>query len=187
MKIVALDVDGSHFVIADLNAFLIEVTIEIAGDREAVFGRGGADQLDDDLVADQRLAAPVLRDVGKETVLDPVPLAGARRQMSDRDGKTALVGEPLQLELPQTDAGAIAAATVGGDGEARGVGVARLAEPLPPAADAFDRERAGVGIDPDIDPALIGGHVVDAIGRHLAQALDLEVMDPYRFRIALSA
>jgi hypothetical protein len=69
MEIVALDVDASHFVIADLNAFLIEVAIEIAGDRKAVFSRGGADQLDDDLVADQRLAAPALRDIGKETVL----------------------------------------------------------------------------------------------------------------------
>ena len=187
MKIVALDVDGSHFVIADLNAFLIEIAIEIASNRETVFGRGGADQLDDDLVADQWLAAPVLRDVGKETVLDPIPLAGAGRQMSDRDGKTALIGEPLQLELPQSDAGSIAASTVGGDGEACGVGVACLAEPLPPTADAFDRERAGIGIDPDIDPAFVGGHVVDAIRRHLAQALDLEVMDPYRFRIALLA
>ncbi len=146
MKIVAPDVDASHFFIADLNAFSIEIAIEIARDREAVFGRGGADQFDDDLAADQWLAAPVLRDVGKETVLDPVPLAGAGRQMSDRDGKTALVGEPLKLELPQTDTGAIAAATVGGDGEACGVGVACLAEPLPPAADAFDRERAAANV-----------------------------------------
>ncbi len=69
MKIVAPDVDGGHFVIGDLNAFLIEIMIKIAGDREAVFSRGRADQLDDDLVADQWLAAPVLRDVGKETVL----------------------------------------------------------------------------------------------------------------------
>ena len=79
MEIVALDVDGCHFIIADLNAFLIEVVIEVASDRETVFGRGGADQLDNDLVADQWFAAPVLRDVSKETVLDPVPLAGARR------------------------------------------------------------------------------------------------------------
>jgi len=69
MKVVALDVDGRHFVIADLNAFLIEVAIEVASDRQAFFGRGSADQLDDDLMADQRLAAPVLRDVGKEAVL----------------------------------------------------------------------------------------------------------------------
>ena len=68
MKVVAPDVDGGHFVIADLNAFLVEVAIEVTRDREEVFGRGGADQLDDDLVADQRLAPPVLRDVGKETV-----------------------------------------------------------------------------------------------------------------------
>ena len=137
MKVVALDVDGRHFVIADLNAFLIEIAIEIAGDRETAFGRSGADQLDDDLVADQRLAAPVLRDIGKKTVLDPVSFAGARRQMSDRDGKACLVGEPLQLKLPQTDTGTIAAATVGGDGEACGVGVARLAEPLPPGGGCF--------------------------------------------------
>ena len=69
MKVVAFDVDGRHFIIADLNAFLIEIAIEVAGDRETVFGRGGTDQLDDDLVADQRLAAPVLRDVGEETML----------------------------------------------------------------------------------------------------------------------
>ena len=146
MKVVALDVDGCHFVIADLNAFLIEVAIEITRDREAVFGRGGADQLDDDLVADQRLAPPVLRDVGKETVLNLVPLAGARGQMGDGDGKAGLVGEPLQLKLPQTDAGAVAAPTIGGDGQAFGVGVARLAEPLPPTANAFDRERAAVSV-----------------------------------------
>ena len=78
MKVVALDVDGRHFIIADLNAFLIEVAIEVASDRETVFGRGGADQLDNDLMANQRFAAPVLRDVSKEAVLDPVPLAGAR-------------------------------------------------------------------------------------------------------------
>ena len=69
MKVVALDVDGRHFIIADLNAFLIEVAIEVASDRETVFGRGGADQLDNDLVADQWFAAPVLRDVSKETML----------------------------------------------------------------------------------------------------------------------
>ena len=78
MKVVALDVDGRPFIIADLNAFLIEVAIEVASDRETVFGLGGADQLDNDLVADQWFATPVLRDVSKETVLDPVPLAGAR-------------------------------------------------------------------------------------------------------------
>ena len=88
--------------------------------------------------------------------------------MGDGDGKAGLVGEPLQLELPQTDPGAIAAPTVGGDGEACGVGVACLAEPLPPTADAFDRERASIGIDPDIDPALIGRHVVDTIRRYFA-------------------
>ena len=49
---------------------------------EAFAGRRRSDQLDDDLVADQRLAAPVLGDEGEQTVLDPVPFAGAGRQMA---------------------------------------------------------------------------------------------------------
>ena len=79
MEGIALDVDGGHFGIADLDAFRVNVLVDVAGDGEAGVGRGGADQLDDDLVADERFAAPVLRDVGKEAVLDAVPLAGSRR------------------------------------------------------------------------------------------------------------
>ena len=50
-------------------------------------GGGGGDQLDDGLVADQRLAAPVLGDEREQPMLDLVPLAGAGRQMTDRDGR----------------------------------------------------------------------------------------------------
>jgi hypothetical protein len=38
---------------------------------------GGGDQTNDGLRADERLAAPVLGDERKETVLDAIPLAGA--------------------------------------------------------------------------------------------------------------
>ncbi len=79
MEGIALDVEGGHFDIADLDALWVTVLVDVAGDGEAGVGRGGADQLDDDLVADQRFAAPVLRDVGKEAVLDAVPFAGSRR------------------------------------------------------------------------------------------------------------
>jgi hypothetical protein len=67
------------------------------------------------------------------------------------------------------------------------VGIARFAEALPPAANALDGEGGGIGIDPDIDPALVGGDVVDAVGRDLAEALDLEIMHPHRLRIAGTA
>ena len=40
-----------------------------------------------------------------------------------------------------------------------GLGIADLAELLPPAADALDGEGASVGVDADTDPAMIGGDV----------------------------
>src|SRR4029453_9226365 len=58
----------------DLDALGIAVRVDLAADGQARLGRRGADQLDDDLGADQRLAAPVLRDVGEEAVLDPFHL-----------------------------------------------------------------------------------------------------------------
>ena len=56
---------------------------------------------------------------------------------------------------------------------------------LPPAADALDGEGRCIGIDADIDPAMVGGDVVDAIGRDLAKFRDLEIMHPNRFRLTL--
>ena len=39
----------------------------------------------------------------------------------------------------------------------------------------------------DTDPTLVGGDVVDPIGRDLPQSLDFEVVDPDRLRLALAA
>ena len=99
-------------------------------------------------MADERLAAPVLGDVGEQSVLDAVPLAGAGRQMDDRHGEARLVGEALQLAFPQMNAGAVAAAAIGRDQETG------LAEPLPPATDALDGECRRIGVDSDTDPTL---------------------------------
>ena len=49
----------------------------------------------------------LLGDVGEQSVLDAVPLAGAGRQMDDRHGEARLVGEALQLAFPQMNAGAV--------------------------------------------------------------------------------
>lgn len=168
---VVFDVQRFHLGIGDLDTLGVAADVNVASDCEAGIGRGGGDQLNDDLVADQRLAAPILGNVGEEAVLDPVPFAGAGRQMGDGDGHPGLVGKALQFALPQADAGTVAAATVGGDDEAPGLGIARASEPLPPAANALDREGRGVGIDADIDPALVGGDVIDAVGGNLAQVL----------------
>jgi hypothetical protein len=47
--------------------------------------------------------------------------------------------------------------------------IANPAELLPPAADALDGESASIGVDADVDPAMIGGDILNAIGRNLAQ------------------
>ena len=84
--------------------------VEFAADLQAGFGGGGGDELDDDLVADQRLAAPVLGDEQEEPMLDLVPLAGSGRQMADGDLQIEFVGPGLKLGLPQPHARAVAAA-----------------------------------------------------------------------------
>src|SRR5271165_6462896 len=160
---VALDVDSGQFGFGDFDTAWIARAIEVAGNGESFDGRGGGDQLDDDLMADERLAAPVLGDVGEQSVLDAVPLAGAGRQMDDRHGEARLVGEALQLAFPQMNAGAVAAAAIGRDQETSRIGIAGLAEPLPPATDALDGECRRIGVDSDTDPTLVGGDVVDPI------------------------
>ena len=58
-----------------------------------------------------RLAAPILGDEREQAMLDPVPLAGSGRQVTDRDGDAARhQREPVRLALPQTDTHPVAAA-----------------------------------------------------------------------------
>src|SRR2546423_20740 len=115
---IALNVEGSHFGIGDFDTFWIEALVDVASDGEAGLGGSGADQLNDDVVADERLAAPVLGDVGKEAMLDAVPFAGAGRQMGNGYPETGFVGKALQFTFPEADAGAVAAAAIGPYGQA---------------------------------------------------------------------
>jgi hypothetical protein len=146
----ALNVEGSQFGIADFDALRIAALVDVANDGEAGIGSSGADQLNDDLVADERFAAPVLGDIGKEAVLDAVPFAGAGRQMGDGYNEAGFVGKALEFTLPEADAGAVAAAAISRYGQGSSPGIVSPAEPLPPAANALDRKFGGIGIDPDM-------------------------------------
>ena len=99
--------------------------------------------------------------------------------------ESQFVGEALQFAFPEFHPGAVAAAAVGRDRQTAGLGIARQAQLLPPAPDTLDREGRRIGIDADADPAMVGGDVVDSIGRHLAQFGDLEIMHPHRFGLTL--
>jgi hypothetical protein len=81
--------------------------------------------------------------------------------MADADLQAGLVGELLQLDLPQANPVAIAATAVGCDLQPGRGGIALLPEVLSPAADRVDRELSGVVVDANVDPALVRGDVID--------------------------
>src|SRR5205823_4435706 len=59
VEVVAGEVDGIHFGVGHLDAGRIGVLIELATNLQTGLGRRRGDQLDDDLMADERSAAPV--------------------------------------------------------------------------------------------------------------------------------
>ena len=107
MEVVALEVDRGEFGVGDLDLLGVVVLVEAGVDLQALARRRRGDRVDDDLVADERSSAPVLGDVAEQPVFDFVPLAGAGREVADADLKAGLVGELLQLELPQARAVAV--------------------------------------------------------------------------------
>ena len=86
--------------VRDFHTFRINVAIDLAADLEPGVGCGAADQLNDDLVTDQRLAAPVLRDIGEQPVLDAVPLCALPR-CTDVVGANPTRQLSLQPEAPR--------------------------------------------------------------------------------------
>jgi hypothetical protein len=65
---------SSAFETLDLGG--VVVLVEAGVDLKTGTGRGRADQADDHLEGDKRLAAPVVADEAPQSVLDSVPLAG---------------------------------------------------------------------------------------------------------------
>jgi hypothetical protein len=70
VEVIGLDVDLGDFGVRDLDCLGVVVVVETAMDGEPCFGRGGGDQLDDHGMGEQRFAAPVPRDDGKEAMFD---------------------------------------------------------------------------------------------------------------------
>ena len=64
-----LDVESGHLGVGDLDALFIVIFIEATGNTKPGIGGGAGDQLADDQVADQCLAAPVLGDEREQPLL----------------------------------------------------------------------------------------------------------------------
>src|SRR4249920_75654 len=185
VEFMAMEIDAGEVGGSDFDAGRVRVGVDLGMDLEAGFSGGGGDQLDNDLMADERFAAPVLGDEREEAVLDLVPLAGTRRQVADSNNEIEFISELLQFHLPQAQPRSIAATAIGRDGEMIGIGIAGRAHQLPPATDRIDCEAGGVVVDADADPAGVLADVVNPVRHGAALAADEEVVDPHFLRLAL--
>src|ERR1022692_4393238 len=150
---IAGDREVFHLPVADLDAGRVGGGVELGGDGQPGGCGGGADQVDDRLVAGQGPAAPVPGDLGEQAALDFAPLAGTGRQVADADLQAGLGGQRGQPGLPGAPPAAVGAAAVRGDQQAPGAGIGALADGAPPGAQRADRERGGLVIGAHTDPA----------------------------------
>jgi hypothetical protein len=93
MPVVPRDRDGHRFGVADRDPQRVAALVKCGLDPQPGARGRRAEQLDDDLVADQRPAAPVGRDRAEQPMLSLVPLLVP-------GGKWQTVGNPAPVDLP---------------------------------------------------------------------------------------
>src|SRR5499427_7466094 len=177
-RVVPLAVEGGslkpnsrHLARTHLDADRILPRIESRLDTQPRRRAGTTNEADDHLAAQQGLSPPVRSDMAKHTMLDLVPFARARREMAYRYMQPRLIGEPLQLCLPQPRTGTVAAAPIGRDERFLGPRIHGYPHRAPPPPDRCDGERAGGMALADADPPEVGAGVGDTGRDGLADPL----------------
>jgi hypothetical protein len=107
--------------------------------------------------------------------------------MTDLEAQPGLIGQFLQLQLPQPHPRPVRATAIGGDQHSVRLRIANRTDHLMPAANRIDCELRRVVVDAKTYPAGIRCHVIDAIGRHLAEGLVNEVIRIDRIGAPLGA
>nr|WP_239992150.1 hypothetical protein [Rhodopila globiformis] len=161
MEAVTDEIEALNPSIGNRDALRVFSRIEFSSDAHPGPG-GGADEVDDGAVTDQRVGAPVHADAGEQAMLDLVPCAGARRQVADLDGDARSVIKSLRTLFPGPH-GHVVAAAIGADHHTFRVRIALTADVLPPVADRLRREGRGAVVNADADPAGIRRQIMHAI------------------------
>jgi len=156
-------IDCFHFFRGDFTAGGVFAAIQSAAHGQSFRGRCLGNELDDGFIVTQRLAPPIRRDEGKQTMLDLVPLAGSRRKMTHGQNQTGFIRQLLQLQVPQAQPPAIAPSTVGRNEDRIRSRIEPFPFIAPPAPDGCHRKRARVMIGPDIDKSTVAPDIVNAI------------------------
>ena len=115
MKVCRSDIQPGHFLIGDFDSFCVRVDIETGLYGQALAGLCVGNQIDDDLVSFQGATPSIRRDVAKQAMLDPIPCARPRREVTDLDAQSAFIRELLQFVLPQPRPIVVATSSIGRD------------------------------------------------------------------------
>ena len=80
-------------------------------------------------------------------MFDLVPFAGSGREVAHGDGEVGLVGQPLQFDLPQPEAGPVTAAAIRCDQQSPRTRIFFFAHRMPPPPYRLHSECGRVVID----------------------------------------
>src|SRR5260370_33440843 len=140
----------------------IEATVEVSGDRQAGLSSGGADEVQDLLMAVEWFASPVFGDLGKETVLNGIPLGSASRVMGNGESQPERIGQlRLGFSFPSADTIAVAAAGVAQKEELPRVWIAGQSLLAPPMCDGVGRKGGCVMRVAHPDRPSLGDQIID--------------------------
>jgi hypothetical protein len=95
MEVGALKAHRSHLRVGNLCAKWVGMFVEFCTHMQPLSSRGSCNEVDNYLMTDERPAAPVLGDMTEHAMLNLVPLARARREMTDCDRQASVVGKLL--------------------------------------------------------------------------------------------
>ncbi len=155
----------------------IVAAVEVSGDRQAGLSSGGANEVQNLLIAVEWFAGPVLGDLGKEPVFNGVPFGGASRVVGNGERQTERVGQlSLEFGFPGTASSAIAAPGVAENEELAGTWIADRSLLTPPMRDGMGGKSGCVMRDANRDRPSIGEQIIDPVRDGYAGGVGAEVV-----------
>ena len=97
-------------------------------------------------------------------MLDLVPFAGTGRKVTNRNAQCGLIGEFLQLQLPQPQSPPVTATAVGRNQDRFRIWINASALSAPPPPNRSHRKSTGVMVGSHVDKTGVASNVVNAIG-----------------------
>jgi hypothetical protein len=113
VKFIAENCQLCHVLIRDFDACAIERIVYLGLNCEPLFSACVSNAVYDLGSAFQSTTTPILADMAEHAMFDLVPLAGARREVTDMDGHVEFFSKLLDLDFPEAYAAAIATSPIG--------------------------------------------------------------------------